>query len=42
MYESHLESAYIQRTKDFFRQQSDEKIDALGIPDYIAFGMATI
>lgn len=30
-YESHLEAVYLQRTKDFFRQQSDAKIEQLGV-----------
>ena len=41
-YESYLESAFLARTKDFFRHQSDSKIESLGVPDYIAFGMATV
>lgn len=41
-YRSHFEAAYLQRTRDFYHQQSDQKIEKLGVPDYIVFGMATI
>lgn len=38
----HLEAVFLQRTKDFYRQQSDTKIEQLGVSDYIVFGMTTI
>lgn len=41
-YETNLEAAFLQRTRDFFRQQSETKLESLGVPDYIAFSMATI
>ena len=41
-YSSMLETAFLQKTREFFRQQSDVKIENLPVSEYITFGMAVI
>ena len=41
-YSSMLEAAFLQKTREFFRQQSDMKIESLPVSEYITFGMAVI
>ena len=42
LYNSMLESAFLTKTREFFREQSDLKIENLSVSDYITFGMGVI
>lgn len=41
-YTSLFETQFMNKMQDFYSQQSDEKIDDLGVTDYFNFAMATI